>query len=67
MKIVDYLDEDTGRIHKVMKTYNSNQYILRIPATIGRNPKFPFKHREVVRIRLEGERLIVEKLERKKE
>jgi len=67
MKIVDYVDEDLGRIHKIMKTYNSNQYIIRIPATIGRNPNFPFRHREVVRIRLEGDRLIVEKVEHKKE
>jgi len=58
---VEYLDEDLGRIHKVGRTPNSNKYIIHVPASIGRNPKFPFTHKEVVRVRLEKDKLIIEK------
>jgi len=59
-----YVDTDIGRVYKYKKYTGSMQYIVRIPASIGGNPKFTFKHGEPVRIKLEKDRLIIEKIER---
>jgi hypothetical protein len=58
----EFVDEDIGRVYRYRKGLGSNQYIIRVPASIGRNPKFPFTDREPVRIRIDGERLIIEKI-----
>jgi hypothetical protein len=63
METVEYLDEDIGRIYKYRKNTGSMQYIIRIPATIGANPKFTFKHGEPVKITIQGNKLIIEKLQ----
>jgi len=61
---VEYVDEDIGRVYRKKPRTTSMQYIIQIPSSLGRNPKFPFKHGEPVKIKLNGNRIIVEKLEK---
>jgi len=58
----EYVYEDIGKVFKKKPRTTSMQYVIQIPSSIGRNPKFPFKHKELVRIRIEGERLVIEKI-----
>ena len=50
-------------IGKLMKSDKSATGILYIPADLMVDSAFPFKPPESVRVRIDGERLIIEKVE----
>jgi len=62
IEFAEYVDEDIGRVYKYRRGTGSNQYIIRVPASLGRNPKFPFTDKEPVKIRIEENRLVIEKI-----
>jgi len=50
-------------IGKIIKIGRGNTRYLTIPAIVVKDDNFPFDDDEAVRVRIEGERLIVEKIE----
>jgi len=59
---VEYVYEDIGRVFKKNPRTSSMQYVIQVPSSLGRNPHFPFTHKEPVRIKIEGNKLIIEKI-----
>jgi len=58
----EHVYEDIGKVFRKKPRTTSMQYVIQVPASLGRNPKFPFSHKEPVRIRIDGDRLVIEKV-----
>jgi hypothetical protein len=51
--------EGTGKIHEQVK----GRIMIYIPAAVHRDSQFPFEPKENVNIRIDGKRIIIEKIE----
>ena len=52
------------KISKIVRTKGGNTGIVIIPADIVKDSAFPFNLPAVVKVRIEGQRLIIEKVEK---
>ena len=50
--------EGTGKIHEQVK----GRIMIYIPTNVHKDSQFPFKPRDNVKVRIDGEKLIVERL-----